>query len=139
MEKLKKIPKNHVRKVQFEASIEHNPLIRASGSFIRYGDCDMYGREIEMPIKHFANVELIVEIEDKEDVKFVEGLQAEGIKYASKNPELDIEKFRYVINEGFCRLPILLKHSDPEIAKIAWIFSKYFSQRNDLMPERVVE
>ena len=49
------------------------------------------------------------------------------------------EKFRYVINEGYCRLPILMKHSDPDIAKIAWILSKYFASRNEIMPEQVIE
>jgi hypothetical protein len=52
---------------------------------------------------------------------------------------LSVDKFRKVINSGYVRLPILLKDPDPEVAQIAWILSKYFSQRNDIMPEGVIE
>lgn len=43
-----------------------------------------------------------------------------------------------ITNEGFQRLPILIKHPDPEIAKFAWILSKYFSKRDEIMPEKIV-
>ena len=56
-----------------------------------------------------------------------------------KLKRISIKKFRFIMNQGFIRLPSLIKHADPEIANLAWIISKYFAQRKDIMPENIIE
>lgn len=120
MEKFKKLPKNFVKEIKYDET--------------RYQDFD--GKVVS---KYTANVNVLIVINNVEDLFFLDGLKLEGLEYISKCPEMNFEKFKYVINEGMVKLPILLKHSDPEIAKIAWVLAKYFGQRNDIITERVIE
>lgn len=131
MEKLKRIPKNFIRNIELEA-VMVPPYV---GSFP-----PKYGKyEENISVCHRAKMELVIDFQNNEDSLFIEGLKQHGLEFILMNSEFNINKFRFVINEGMQRLPILLKHPDPDIAKLAWILSKYFSQRNDIMPEQVLE
>lgn len=120
MEKLKKIPINHIKNIKHEA----------------YSN-DYYGwQSLERKVR--VSAEIVFEVNDNEDGLFIERLTKEkSINFVSKM-DFDTEKFRYVINLGYKYLPILLKHDDPEIAKLAWILSEYFSMRNEIMPTKQV-
>jgi len=133
MEKIKKVPENiFVTNVDFETSE------RFYDSYV----ATVYGGKktkfIDPNHRVTAKVTLSIEITSDEDWKFVWMLKDKGI-HVLLDAGFDVEKLKYVINQGMVRLPILLKHEDPDIAQIAFILSKYFAQRNDIMPEKVVE
>lgn len=133
MEKLNKIPRNSVRKVSVEAFQDLNYRSHYSLNNSYYGELVNI-----QPNRYVANVEISIDMISPEDSHFIHELQVGGLDYVAKMG-FDVEKFRYIMNEGFIRLPILLKHPDPEIAKMAWILSKYFAQRKDIMPEQIIE
>lgn len=127
MEKLKKIPTNHIKNIKHEAYIDH--AINGYGPGSRWDT-----REPRLKV----SAEIVFEVNDNEDCLFIERLTKEkSINFVSKM-DFDTEKFRYVMNNGYKYLPILLKHDDPEIAKLAWILSEYFSMRNEIMPTKQV-
>lgn len=139
MEKLTKVPDNiFVTKLEFETSKRFaSPITMLPYSF--YGD--PLGNERNNFLEEnrvTAKVTLSIDITTDEDWKFVHALKDKGIQVLL-NAGFNVENLRYVINQGMVRLPALLKHEDEEIAKLAWIFSKYFAQRNDIMPEQIVK
>ena len=132
MEKLKSIPRNYVQRIEYERTME--PLSYASYHPTEYGRNSM----IDMPIKMFAKMEIKMEMNTEEDRRLVMDMEHRGLD-AVADRGMSRDKFRYVMNQGYMRIPALLKHEDPEIAQLAWILSKFFSKRDDLMPEDIVE
>jgi hypothetical protein len=132
MEKFNKIPNNRVLDVKTEAFMDSD-MLHYGGSFL-----DSYGKEQYIEPRIRVNIQISIIINKPGDFDFVNNLASEGLEYVA-NMGFDIQKFKFIINEGMQRLPILLKHNDPDIAKMAWVLSKYFSQRNDIMPEKVIE
>ena len=139
MEKLKSVPRNYVTGVNFERVADYYSMPGPSSlnnslvNFNPYGETEPY-----MNYRMMAKIEITMEITSKEDEYFLHMLQRDGLQYVSDNG-FPLEKFKFVINEGYKRLPVLMRHEDPEIQKIAWIISKYFSQREDIIPDKVVE
>jgi hypothetical protein len=132
MEKLNRIPQNNVTKIE----VEHYADPMYSNQAYFQSIPNPYGQRAQYKTR--LKAEIVIDMNNEEDREFIYHFQKQGLEYVAKMG-FDIEKFRYVINEGFIRLPALIKHPDPEIAKMAWILSKYFSQRNDIMPEQVIE
>jgi len=130
MEKLKSIPRNYVQRVEYESYVEPTPY--------SYYPTE-YGRKaLDMPIKMIAKMEIKMEMNTEEDRRLVMDMEHRGLD-AVADRGMSRDKFRYVMNQGYMRIPALLKHEDPEIAQLAWILSKFFSKRDDLMPEDIVE
>ena len=82
-------------------------------------------------------MEIQFQIESDEDFKVIQEIKDKGIEYIA-NMGFDLEKFKFVMNQGYTNLPILLKHPDEDIRKLAEVLSKYFSRRNDIMPEDIL-
>lgn len=127
-----RIPRNFVRNVEMEHVAD--PAHFGMCSYSEYGKPP---KHMSMPYRVRAKLEIVVDIESDEDQNFIRDLASQGLEFISSNG-FHIEKLRFVLNEGFQRLPILIKHPDPEIAKFAWILSKYFSKRDEIMPEKIV-
>jgi len=132
MEKLKSIPRNYVTNIEYERVME--PYSRYY-SASEYGHASSY---IDMPIKMVAKMEIKMELESDEDRKLMHDIQHRGLE-AVADRGMSRDKFRYVMNQGYMRIPALLKHEDEEIAQLAWILSKFFSKRDEIMPEDIVE
>jgi len=134
MERLSNIPRNYIVSMDLAQYYEFN------SSFMELTNASHLTNDITIQPKTKARFKftIVIEPESDEDLQFVQLFKSNGLEFVA-HQGLDIQKLRYVINEGYQRLPILLKHKDPEIAKLAWILSKYFAQRNDIMPKQVVE
>lgn len=131
MEKLSPLPRNYIVQNEVEQYIEHDlylTTVRDPFTFKTIND------QTRLRFKFTVVVEPIGD----EEMAFVSKFSDQGLSFVA-HQGIDIEKLKYVINEGYRRLPILLKHKDPDIAKLAWILSEYFAKRNDIMPEEIVE
>lgn len=137
MEKIKKkIPRNFVKKVDYE---HYTELYDMFGFQSQYS-VDKYGNERYSNISRRirVNIQISIDINSDEDLKFVNDLQNKGLEFVA-DQGFNLEKFKFIMNQGYTNLPILLKHSDQEISEMAWILSKYFSQREMIMPDKIVD
>lgn len=134
-EKFKKIPRNYVVGVEYERVIDYNHNMISS--FGRINEPSSYF-ERSMQTLINAKVTMRIEIRDDEDAKILQLLQAHGLG-ALVDKGLSLDKFKFVMNQGYTRLPALLKHPDPEIAELAFILSKYFACRSEIMPDEIIE
>lgn len=128
-----RIPRNFIRNVEME--YVETP---AHFGMYSYSEYEKQPHHISMPYRVRAKLEIVVDIESDEDQNFIRDLANQGLEFIYNNKGFHIEKLRFVLNEGFQRLPILIKHPDPEIAKFAWILSKYFSKRDEIMPDKIM-
>lgn len=130
MEKLKRVPRSWVSKVEFEQFMEHTDYY----SYVNPASMEDYRAKVRVR----ARVEFVIEIDTDEDKRLIREMEHKGLE-AVADKGLDINKFAYVINQGYVMLPALLRHSDPDIAKIAWIISKYMAQRKDIVHDKIIE
>lgn len=130
MEKLKRLPNNCVTKVEFQESPDYNYACYDYNNLRNY---DQY-----IPIKTNAKIEITIEMNNDNSLNLLQDLKDKGLSAVTDN-SFNVEAFRYVINEGFIKLPTLFKHPNPDISQIAFILSKYFASRNEIMPEQIIE
>ena len=131
------LPKNWVENIDFEQYMEpwdyrnsvQPPLFGSSDAPYKYDSL------INQRVR--AKITIVVEMNTEEEKMFVNGLRNEGLKFVSDNG-FQLEKFRSVINQGYQRLPMLMKHQDQDIQNFAWILSKYYSKRDEIMPKDVM-
>jgi len=135
MKKIRRVPKNWVENVKCEryVSPDHYSVPMYSYS---YNEPDK-----RIPTRCRINLKIVLDIDEnsREDLDFIRGLEKHGLQWVVDNGGgISLDKFRFVMNEGFQRLPMLIRHNDPEVAEIAWLISKYFSKREEIMPEEIV-
>lgn len=86
-------------------------------------------RDCYMPQIQGLKLEVLIYQETDQDRIFINNLA-----YNRNDLFGDIVKtihaFSYVINQGFHRLPILIKHKNELVSNWAWILSKYFSNKS---------
>jgi hypothetical protein len=125
------IPRHYVTNLQMESYPEF--------SRYPYSMLDNYGKNYHSNIqRRVVKMEIQFQIESDEDFIVIQEIKDKGIEYIA-NMGFDLEKFKFVMNQGYTNLPILLKHPDEDIRELAWILSKYFSQREKIMPDKIME
>jgi hypothetical protein len=98
-------------------------------------DYPLYSTHIKT--NKLARINISIEMNNRQEEEFVLNLRHYGLDFVSDNG-FQFEKFRWVINQGYQKLPILLKHPDKDISDFAWMLSKYFSKRDEIMPKEIM-
>ena len=132
MEKLKRIPRNYFMEVKYERYAEPSTYFHPM-DYNKFG-----GYDSNIRTRTSALVTFKMELDNEDDMRLLEDMKQDGLE-AVADRGLSREAFQYVMNQGYLRLPALLRHPDPDIAEIAWIISLYFSKRKEIMPKDIVE
>ncbi|MFW6121272.1 MAG: hypothetical protein ACOC80_10310 [Petrotogales bacterium] len=134
MEKLRRVPRNWIS----EASFEKYPVPNWSPHQSTYADSYGHSIQVSLSTKTRVTFKVTMEIDTPEDEQFFCELHATGLE-AVQRQTFNMDAFIYVMNEGYIKLPALLRHPDKDVAQIAWIVSKYIAQREQIVHEKIVE
>lgn len=121
------VPRNYISDVKQEMTPSHQYNWAEYGKPYYYANYeDNWGVD---KFQYRFELKLVIDVKDTRDYVFIRYLQHEGLDFISKNG-FPVKEFEYVMEQGYTKLPFLLRHENPKVAEIADMLCKFFSERD---------